>query len=214
VIAEAQFAQRHGVEDQTLTRILEPSQELRRTLDALMAAARAEFAPRIARADALACARAAAQAAGAPPELTVSVAGPPGEPALVAAEAELVQRILAPLLENAVRHAASSVVIGVQPEDDAVVFTVQDDGPGVAPDDRDAIFAPGPGRSAPGTAGATVHEATVAASGAGLGLALCRRLATSAGGEVRLEPGDGGARFTVRLPGASARPSPAPRPPR
>jgi signal transduction histidine kinase len=50
VIAEAQFAQRHGVEDQTLTRILERSQELRRTLDALMAAARAGYSPRVARA--------------------------------------------------------------------------------------------------------------------------------------------------------------------
>ena len=43
VIAEAQFAQRHGGDDETLTRILERSQELRSTLDALMAAARAEF---------------------------------------------------------------------------------------------------------------------------------------------------------------------------
>ena len=41
---------------QTLARILERSQELRRTLDALMAAARAEFSPRVARADA-ACLR-------------------------------------------------------------------------------------------------------------------------------------------------------------
>src|SRR5262249_9526516 len=70
VIAEAQFAQRHGVEDDTLARILERSQELRRTLDALMAAARAEYAPRIVRADAVACARAAvALTAGMRPEL-------------------------------------------------------------------------------------------------------------------------------------------------
>ena len=212
VIAEAQFAQRHGGDDETLTRILERSQELRSTLDALMAAARAEFSPRVARADALACAETVvAQAAATRPELTVSVAGPPEQRVPVAVEAELVQRILAPLLENAVRHATSSVAVRVKREDDAVVFTVQDDGAGVASDERDAIFAPGPGKGGSATAGATTREATVAASGAGLGLALCRRLATSAGGEVRLEPGDGGARFTVRLPGASARPSTAPR---
>jgi signal transduction histidine kinase len=209
VIAEAQFAQRHGVDDETLTRILERSQELGRTLDALMAAARAEFSPRIARADGLACAQAAAQAARTRPELTISVDGPTGEPVPVAVEGELVQRILAPLLENAVRHAATSVVVGVRREDDAVLFTVQDDGPGVAADEREAIFAPGPGKGGAATAGAKTRETAVAASGAGLGLALCRRLATSAGGEVRLEPGDGGARFTVRLPGATA-----PRPPR
>jgi signal transduction histidine kinase len=209
VIAEAQFAQRHGVDDDTLTRILERSQELRRTLDALMAAARAEFSPRLARADALACARAAARTADTRPELTVSVAGPTGQPVPVAVEAELVQRILAPLLENAVRHAAHTVVVGVRREDDAVVFTVQDDGPGVAADEREAIFAPGPGKAATATAAGTARETAVAASGAGLGLALCRRLATSAGGQVRLEPSEGGARFTVRLPGSTV---PRPRP--
>jgi signal transduction histidine kinase len=203
VIAEAQFAQRHGVEDQTLTRILERSQELRRTLDALMAAARAEYSPRIARADAVACAQAAvAQSVGMRPELTVSVAGPPGEPVRVGVEPELVQRILAPLLENAVRHAANGVTVRVRREDDAVVFAVKDDGPGVPADERDEIFAPGPGKSGPGIAGAATRGTVMESSGAGLGLALCRRLATTAGGEVRLEPGDGGARFTVRLPGA------------
>jgi signal transduction histidine kinase len=121
---------------------------------------------------------------------------------MVGVEPELVQRILAPLLENAVRHAANGVIVRVQREDDAVVFSVKDDGPGVTPDDRDAIFAPGPGKSGPAIAGAVARATAVASSGAGLGLALCRRLATTAGGEVRLEPGDGGARFTVRLPGA------------
>lgn len=202
VIAEAQFAQRQGVEDETLTRILERSQELRRTLDALMAAARAEYSPRIARADAVACAQTAvAQAASVRPELTVSVARPPGEAVVVGVEADLVQRILAPLLENAVRHAASGVTVHVRREDDAVVFAVKDDGPGVPVDERDEIFAPGPGKAGSAIAGATTRGTAMASSGAGLGLALCRRLATTAGGEVRLEPGDGGARFTVRLPG-------------
>ena len=50
-------------------------------------------------------------------------------------EAELVQRILAPLLENAVRHAASRVTVRVRREDDAVVFSVQDDGAGVPADE-------------------------------------------------------------------------------
>jgi signal transduction histidine kinase len=202
VIAEAQFAQRHGVEDETLTRILERSQELGRTLDALMAAARAEFSPHSARADAVSCARTAiAHAAVARPELSASVDAPAAEPVLVGVEAELVQRILAPLLENAVRHAASGVTVSVRREDDAVVFSVQDDGPGVPAEDRDAIFAPGPGNGGSAITGAPPRGTAVASSGAGLGLALCRRLATSAGGEVRLEPGDAGARFTVRLPG-------------
>jgi signal transduction histidine kinase len=203
VIAEAQFAQRHGVEDETLTRILERSQELGRTLDALMAAARTEFSPRTERADAVACAQTAvAHAAIARPELSASVDGPTGEPVLVGVQAQLVQRILAPLLENAVRHAASCVTVSVQREDDAVLFSVQDDGPGVPAQEREAIFALGPGQGGPENGGALAHATAVASSGAGLGLALCRRLATSAGGEVRLEPAEAGARFTVRLPGA------------
>src|SRR5262249_34984720 len=148
---------------------LERSQELRRTLDALMAAARAEYAPRIVRADAVACARAAvALTAGMRPELTVSVAEPSSEPVLVGVEGDLVQRILAPLLENAVRHASSRVTVHVRREDDAVVFSVQDDGPGVPADERDALFAPGPGKGSPELAGAATRATVLASSGAGL----------------------------------------------
>jgi signal transduction histidine kinase len=62
-------------------------------------------------------------------------------------------------------------------------------------DEREAIFEPG--RRA-GTATAT----TLAATGAGLGLALSRRLARSAGGDVEAAQSDDGGRFVVRLPAA------------
>ena len=197
VIAEVQLAQRYGVQDQTLERILNGARELSQTLDTLMSAARAEYSPRSARADAVACAEAALDAARGlrpPEEVTLSLEH--SGAAWVGVEAQLVERILAPLVENAIRHARSTVVIRVQREDDAVRLSVEDDGPGVPVDEREAIFTPGhrgPTRSA-GT--------VLTTSGAGLGLALCRRLTTSAGGEVRLEPGGGGARFTVRLPAA------------
>jgi two-component system sensor histidine kinase RstB len=77
-----------------------------------------------------------------------------------------------------------------------VHFTVQDDGPGVPDDARETIFEPGHHDSSAAVATAPVSQ------GAGLGLALCRRLARTAGGEVHAQPSDAGARFVLRLPGA------------
>lgn len=197
VIAEAQHAQRYGLQDETLQRILDGARTLSQTLDTLMSAARAEHSPHGARADAVAAAAAALNAVRglrSPEEVTLSLDA--SGPVWVHAEAPLVERILAPLVENAIRHADRALVIRVRREDDAVRLSVEDDGPGVPPAEREAIFIPG--HRGPAGAAGTV----VSASGSGLGLALCRRLAASAGGEVRLEPGGDGARFTVRLPAA------------
>ena len=72
---------------------------------------------------------------------------------------------------------------------DAVV-DVEDDGDGLAEDETEVIFEPG------------VRGAVAATDlrGAGLGLALARRLARSAGGEVVADANDAGGRFSVRLP--------------
>jgi signal transduction histidine kinase len=68
---------------------------------------------------------------------------------------------------------------------------VRDDGPGLAPGEAEAIFAPGARGARPGD-----HRGT------GLGLALARRLARAAGGDVRADQsGNGaGACFLVELP--------------
>ncbi|MFE1961110.1 ATP-binding protein [Streptomyces sp. NPDC059479] len=70
-----------------------------------------------------------------------------------------------------------------------VRVTVADDGPGVPEEFRDSLFEPGR-RATPGDG----HD------GAGLGLALARRLARAAGGDIALDTGRAGARFTVTLP--------------
>jgi signal transduction histidine kinase len=111
----------------------------------------------------------------------------------VAVDGEVVERMLAPLLENAARHARRRVVLEVRPAGGDVLFEVRDDGAGVDPDERERIFDPG-FRGAPGRADA--H------AGAGLGLSLVRRLARAAGGEVQAGPSATGASFTVRLPSA------------
>ena len=64
----------------------------------------------------------------------------------------------------------------------------RDDGPGVADAERERIFEPGVrGRAANGT-------------GAGLGLALARRLAQSVAGDIEAVPDAAGGRFVIRLP--------------
>jgi signal transduction histidine kinase len=72
-------------------------------------------------------------------------------------------------------------------------LTIEDDGPGVEAADVEAIFEAG--EAGPSRNGERPG------SGAGLGLALARRLAAAAGGRVAARAGEGG-HFTVRLPEA------------
>ncbi|MFB0626979.1 sensor histidine kinase [Streptomyces sp. AB3(2024)] len=104
--------------------------------------------------------------------------------------AAVLERIVSPLLDNALRYAATAVHLRAFREPGRVRIEVGDDGPGVPEGFRAHLFRPGR-RADPGDG----HD------GAGLGLPLARRLARSAGGEAELgEPGGGGAVFVVRLP--------------
>ncbi|MEV4561780.1 HAMP domain-containing sensor histidine kinase [Kitasatospora sp. NPDC049285] len=110
-----------------------------------------------------------------------------------AVPAALIERILAPLVENALRHARGEVTLVVAAEGPGVRISVLDDGPGLpaqVDDIEQAVFEPG-FRADPGDG----H------GGAGLGLALARRLARQAGGDVVGVAGGGGGRFDVSLPG-------------
>ncbi|WP_327364321.1 sensor histidine kinase [Streptomyces sp. NBC_01296] len=104
--------------------------------------------------------------------------------------AAVLDRIVSPLLDNALRYAATAVDLRAFREPGCVRIEVGDDGPGVPECFRAHLFQPGR-RADPGDG----HD------GAGLGLPLARRLARSAGGEAELgEQGGGGAVFVVRLP--------------
>jgi two-component system, OmpR family, sensor kinase len=200
IAAEAQYALRHSEQPAegraTLERILRGADQMSRTLDTLMAAARAQLDPHGATSDATAAARAAC--AEVPPAIRAGIGIEvltPSRPVRARAEQELVERILAPLIENALRHATARVQIAVAQDGSTALLRVEDDGPGIAAADLDAIFLPG--RRGPAGAGVGL----LATTGAGLGLALSRRLARTAGGDVIAEPGAGGGRFIVRLPG-------------
>jgi signal transduction histidine kinase len=82
--------------------------------------------------------------------------------------------------------------VAPRPADGQLAVTIVDAGPGVRPEDRDRIFE----RYERGAAGAS-------AEGTGLGLYVSRSLCRAMGGDLVLAamPADGGAAFTVLLPG-------------
>ncbi|MBD0690952.1 two-component sensor histidine kinase [Streptomyces sp. CBMA123] len=105
--------------------------------------------------------------------------------------APIVERILTPLLDNARRYARESVTVECVVRPGSVVVVIRDDGPGVPEGVGEAVFEPGR-RGDPEDG----HD------GAGLGLALARRLARAAGGDLTLgrPPIGAGACFEVSLP--------------
>jgi signal transduction histidine kinase len=107
----------------------------------------------------------------------------------------LIERLLANLLHNA-RRACPQGQIEISAHIDAgqLVLAVEDEGPGIAPADRAAIFDPFTRLDA---ARARDH------GGVGLGLYLCRQIARAHGGTIAAEDRPGGARgarLAVRLP--------------
>jgi two-component system, OmpR family, sensor kinase len=201
IAAHAQFALRHTPQHDdgrlALQQIINSAGEMGRTLDTLIAAARAELNPLRATSDAETAARAAAAASRTPRfehRIETSIVAP-AEPLKVASEQALLERILAPLIENAYRHASRTVRISIERDAAAVRFAIDDDGPGIANGEDEAIFEPGHRTPESGSS-------TPSSNGAGLGLALSRRLARSAGGDVHTESSETGARFVARIPSA------------
>jgi two-component system, OmpR family, sensor kinase len=129
-----------------------------------------------------------------------------GEPGLdVDGVPDDLHRLSLNLIGNAVSHTprGTSVRASVHREEDSVVLTVEDDGPGIPPELGDRIFERFV-RGA-GDTGASVG------GGSGLGLAIVRAVAEGHGGSVDVEtPLTGGARFVVRLPAGEASAQPAP----
>ena len=128
-----------------------------------------------------------ADAMGSPGFAVVSRVGR-GLPA-VAAPPEMVEAVLATLVENSRQAGATEAVISAQIEEDSVSLAVQDNGPGIPPADRDRLFEP-------------FFTSRRAAGGTGLGLSIARSLAAAHHGAVDLVPSERGACFVLRLPRA------------
>ena len=200
VIARAEVAlrQQRPLADyrETLEAVLRNTQQVSRIIDALVAAARHDSAFTRGTADAYAVSEQTLEAVAdlAAERQLELVNAPPAQPLRLGLDADLAERILQPVVENACRYGRSRVRIRLERDSSRVVYLIEDDGPGVSPDERESIFEPG----IRGRAG----RASNGAGGAGLGLALARRLARSASGEIAAEADQEGGRFHVSLPAA------------
>jgi signal transduction histidine kinase len=195
IVAEAELAlrrERNPTEYRhALHAIAERARQLERTLETLLTASRAESGLERGSADASTVAeRAIESCAGLADtnQVEFELVKPP-TPVRVGVDLDAAERVLAPVLENACRYARSRATVKVSATDGAVDFLVIDDGPGIDADERERVFEPG-------ERGSAAHTA----NGAGLGLALSRRLALALGGRVDSLESDTGARFRVRIP--------------
>jgi signal transduction histidine kinase len=128
----------------------------------------------------------------------VSVAAGPEVVAM--ADEALLRRALWNLVENAAKYGAPPVTLAAAREGERVVLTVSDEGPGIAPADRERVLAPF----------VRLDRAAGAPRGMGLGLTLARRVAEVHGGSIAIAPAsvhggmERGCRVTLALPAGGA----------
>ena len=126
------------------------------------------------------------------PEVRFETRVPPGLPS-AAGEDTYLEQVLRNLLGNAAKYGGTESVVTVSADaDDAwVTLRVEDQGPGIDEDELDQLFELF--YRSPRTA--------ATASGAGIGLFVCRQLVAAMGGSITAERRpEGGAAFVVALP--------------
>jgi two-component system, OmpR family, sensor histidine kinase KdpD len=121
----------------------------------------------------------------------------PATPLVQTVDADAIVRILTNLLGNAVKYAPAGTAVQVvlAAWDTGVTIAVADEGPGIAPEEREALFS-------------KFRRSTMVAhsDGLGLGLYIVRSLAEAHGGEASVrESASGGSKFVVRLADLSDR---------
>lgn len=114
---------------------------------------------------------------------------------VVQADKRRLARVVANLLDNAKKYADGATSVSLVRVEDGVQIAVEDDGPGIAEDERDLVFERFARGGSAGRRGS--------GEGVGLGLALVAEHVRLHGGRVWVEDrtdGESGARFVVELP--------------
>ena len=113
-------------------------------------------------------------------------------PLMVSADPDRLAQALANLVENSGRYARRVVIVSTRAEGSWAIVTVDDDGPGIAPDDLPHVFE---------RLYVSRHQPERNENSSSLGLAIVRELVAAMGGEVMAGAAPtGGARMTIRLP--------------
>ena len=118
-------------------------------------------------------------------------------PSRLTADPAGMSRMIRNLVDNAVRHANSLIVIEVSSRDRTAILSISDDGPGIAPAERTRVFE---------RFVRLDSDRSRSSGGAGLGLAIVAEVVAAHGGTVSIDdrPG-GGTKVTVALPQHSNR---------
>lgn len=193
VRGEAELALRapQGPDDvrQALLQILRGTERMERVIETLLTVARSDAEPNRGSSDARAGTARAVEALSPVADragVTLTHSSPAAS-LRVGADEDAVAQALQPLLENAIRHAATTIAVTVSRDDGHVAIAVHDDGAGLGDADAEALFEPG----------------SSSVGGAGLGLPLARRVARAYGGDVTADASAHGGLFVLRLPGLS-----------
>jgi len=113
----------------------------------------------------------------------------PPSPAVVATPAATTETVIGALIDNSRRAGAQSCTIVATLLAEGIRIDLTDDGPGIAPADRERLFEP-------------FFTTRRAEGGTGLGLAIARSLLDASNGTIRLEKSAIGAHFVIELPRA------------
>jgi two-component system sensor histidine kinase TctE len=113
----------------------------------------------------------------------------PDTSVIVQGNAFLLREMLNNLLDNAVRYtqADGHITVNVSRENEHVVLAVEDDGPGIADEDRERVFE------------RFYRVLGTGTEGCGLGLAIVREIAIGHGAETTLQPGANGRGTIARV---------------
>jgi heavy metal sensor kinase len=112
-----------------------------------------------------------------------------------------IERVIFNLLNNAFKYAPelSTVTLSAHAENDVAVITISDEGPGISETHQARLFDR--------FYRADDARARTEGGGAGLGLAICKRIVEAHKGDISVQSREGeGAKFIVRLPLSSVNP--------